>query len=160
MARQLRTWMSVYITTEHNILYGRCAEGKFWAYMHMSCIYWQDTGVWRGEGLSFICMHMYVWAVAKPHAKHEFTWILLILLTFLNFSEKKKEREDKEKMLRFSMSLVLFSLWGRGGVGGWRGSSELLFIIMWPLVKKKKSAGTFSAPGRKVSRQQTNVTNM
>ena len=37
-------------------------------------------------------MYMYVCNVAKPQAKREFTWILLILLTFLNFSEKKGEK--------------------------------------------------------------------
>lgn len=32
----------------------------------------------------------------QPQGKHEFTWILLILLTFLNFRDKKGREEDKE----------------------------------------------------------------
>ena len=46
--------------------------------------------VW-GEGIQgCVCVYMFVCTVAKPQAK--FTWILLILLTFLNFSEKKREK--------------------------------------------------------------------
>lgn len=46
-----------------------------------------------------VCMYMFVCTVAKPQAKHKFTWILLILLTFLNFRKKKGREKIKRRCL-------------------------------------------------------------
>lgn len=75
--------------------------GKFCACMHMFCIYSQNVCVCVCEGVRFVCM--FVCIVAKPQSKHEFTWILLILLTLLNFSKK-----GREKIKRRCLELVRF----------------------------------------------------
>ena len=57
--------------------------------MHLFTKYVCVCGGGGGSGVC-VCVYMFVCTVAKPQAK--FTWILLILLTFLNFSEKKREK--------------------------------------------------------------------
>lgn len=151
MPRHLRTWMSVYITSVYNILYGTRATGKFCACMHMFCIYSQNTCVWRGEGSRSVCAYTCLCALWLNHKLNMGSPGSFWSFWPFSTSARKRERRDKEEMFRISTGTrVIFTL---------RGGGELRVVIHHHVTLSKNLLGRFQLQGvRFLGNRQTSQT--